>query len=248
MPECKKRGIADLATKRDKALLALQELDSTLDRMKLDLENMPEKQELIQIEEDLVENKASLATAEKSLTAIEHVQKKREDESKRLEDKIKNEENKLYAGTIGNPKELMALQEEIKILSDEKDTVDTEYLIGLDELAEALAAETEIKNRIDGHEHRSRELSDNIATKTKELETGIAATEEKKIEPLKEIDELTLRIYEQMRVKGHGTAVATAADGVCNGCHLENSEDSGHGEINGPVRRCEYCHRILITK
>jgi uncharacterized protein len=236
-----------LATKRDKALLALQELDSSLDRLKLDLENMPEKQELNQVEEDLEDSRMSLTTAEELLTAIEHVQKKREDESKRLDDKIKNEERKLYAGTINNPKELMSLQEEIKVLSEEKDTFDTEYLIGLDELAKALAEETEIKNRLDDQTTRARDLSDNIESKTKELETSIAEAEEKRDAPLKEIDELTLRAYEQMRVKGHGTAVATAADAVCSGCHLENSEDSGHGEINGPVRRCEYCHRILIT-
>lgn len=236
-----------MTKKKDKALLVLQEIDSTLDRLKQDIESMPEKQELALIESTVKETRDKKAEAEEILAASEHDQKKREDESSRLEEKIKNEEKKLYAGTVNSPKELMSLQQEIKVLSDDKDTVDTEYLIALDELAESQAQETEMNNALREEEARVNELTETIAKKTKELNDSIAAAEEKRQAPLKDLDEMTLKTYEQMRVKGHGTAVATATDGVCGGCHLENSEDSSHGASDGPVRRCEYCHRILIT-
>ncbi len=233
--------------KRDKALLALQNIDSELDRLKQDLESMPEKQELIEIEERLADTREKLAEAETAMGNVEHAQKKREDESSRLETKIANEEKKLYAGTINNPKELMSLQQEIKVLSDEKDTVDTEYLIGLDELSESRAAEDKQKKVIADGEDRAKALTDFIAEQTKETEGKSAAAEEKRKSHVNEIDELTLKTYEQMRVKGRGLAVAAAVEGVCGGCNLENSEDSGHGPSDGPVRRCEYCHRILIS-
>lgn len=236
-----------MAKKRDKALLVLQEIDSSLDRFKQDIEIMPEKQELALIESTVKETRDKKAEAEEILAVSEHDQKKREDESSRLEEKIKSEEKKLYAGTVNNPKELMSLQQEIKVLSDDKDTVDTEYLIALDELAEAQAQETEMNNALREEVARVKELTETIAKKTKELNESIAAAEEKRQAPLKDLDEMTLKTYEQMRVKGHGTAVAPATDGVCGGCHLENSEDSSHGASDGPVRRCEYCHRILIT-
>jgi len=228
--------------------LELQEIDSTLDRLKKDLETMPEKQELAEIESQLQASRDELAEAEKSVVDVEHSQKKREDESTRFEDKIKNEEKKLYAGTVTNPKELMSLQQEIKVLSDEKDTVDTEYLIGLDELSEAQGLEAGLKNDLRDREEKAKTLAETISKKSRELKEAIAGLAEKRDAALKDIDEMTLKTYEQMRVKGHGKAVAIAAEGVCGGCNLENSEDSGHGPSGGPVRRCEYCHRILISK
>ncbi len=237
-----------MANKRDAALLKIQEIDSTLDRLKKDSEQIPEKRELNEIRSQLKASRDDRAMAEKSVAAIEHSQKRLEDESKRLEDKIKNEEKKLYAGTVTNPKELMSLQQEIKVLADEKDTVDTEFLLGLDELAKAQSTESELKDDLNDKEDKTETLTETIEKKRLELEEAVAGLEEKRKTVLKDIDETTLEIYDQMRIKGRGIAVAVDVAGVCGGCNLENSEDSGHGPSGGPVRRCEYCHRILISK
>jgi uncharacterized protein len=236
-----------LAKKRDKALLALQAIDTAIDQLKQSLENMPEKLELTETEAILREAADKSAGAKEQLGAVEHAQKKREDESARLDEKIKKEEKKLYAGTVNNPKELMSLQQEIKVLTDEKETVDTEYLIGLDELEAAQKTLAEISRDIDEGEKTAKNLKSAIDKKTNEIEKAITSEEEKRMAPLKDIDEMAMKTYEQMRIKGRGVAVAVATEGVCGGCHLENSEDSGHGATDGPIRRCEYCHRILIT-
>jgi predicted nucleic acid-binding Zn-ribbon protein len=237
-----------LATKvRDKALLKLQAIDSEIDSLKHAVETAPEIQELKGTEDKLREAGKEDAATKEQIKDIEHVQKKLEDESARLDTKIKGEEKKLYAGTIGNPKELMALQAEISALSEEKDDVDTKFLVGEDDLKDAKDREAGMASEIDGLSRKKADLEKALKEKLRDLNERILILEQDRSEPLKALDETTLKTYGQMREKGHGVAVATVEDRVCGGCHMENSEDSGHGDSAGPVRRCEYCHRILIT-
>lgn len=233
-------------TTPDKFLLKLQKIDSALDNLKHDLENIPERPELDHTETCLREIGVTLAKTREEVTSLEHTRKEREDATARLQAKIAAEEKKLYAGKIGNPKELMSLQQEIRVLESDKDELETEYLVGLDALTEAQEHEQGLAVEEANHTHQAANLKSALISSQARLLHEIEIKEEERETTLKQLDKSVLNEYEMLRAR-NGLAVVTAPEGICGGCYMENSEDSEHNINEKKTRRCEYCHRIIVS-
>lgn len=233
--------------KKPQRLLELQETDSHIDQLEAKKETLPEKSAYEEAAAELEELQRDVARKMKDHEGEDKRQRKLEGELGRLDEKVKGEESKLYEGKIQNPKELVSLQDEIKMLQRERDGLETEYLEAL-EHAEGLGRELgtlrERESEVARATEKAQKAYDGALDK---LERELAGLRDKRDQIGVGIPPEVSRRYERLRKERGGVAVTTVKDGVCQGCGLEISteeEDLMYKEDR--IWRCEHCKRILV--
>jgi uncharacterized protein len=226
-------------------VLALQETDQALDRARarlMDVEaRMGESEELIA---------ARQAVAEKQDVLTQH-RSRLHDAEWSVDDargKATEVESKLYGGTIRNPKELSDLDADLSSLkaqvSKREDTL-LALLVEIEEAeaqlggAEAALAETDALWQQD---------QASLMEEKARLEPEISNLEARRRDQLPAIDAQSLRLYQLLRERHKGQAVAGVERGMCQGCRialpmsLVQKARSGVGLV-----QCVSCERILLV-
>lgn len=230
-----------------KKLLQLQQIDTEIDKLEARKENLSEKSNYEKSLTDLMETQKELTKKIKEQESEGKKQNKLEGELERISFKVKAEEDKLYSGKIQNPKELMSIQEEIKMLQRERDELETAYLKELD-MVEQLEKEVKL---LDGQEKkfsvRTDELKAAYDEVSGEIDRKLAEQDKKREEIVAGIEEDTYRLYERLRKEKGGVAVALVKNGVCQGCGVEiSTEEEDLMFKEERLWRCEHCKRILL--
>jgi predicted nucleic acid-binding Zn-ribbon protein len=197
-------------------------------------------------DEELDDARRALATAEAAAREVHRQQKLLEDEVERRSDKIAPEEKRLYDGSVKNPKELASIQHEIEFLRAERgrfedqlievltrrETIDTEHL-DAKKLVEELEARREHQQQ--DLRHEARRLNDMLAR-------ADARREAQKTK----IDSRALRVYEEVRRRKGGMAVARIQGGSCMGCRITIPDALRRRALStDTLAQCPNCERIL---
>ena len=228
-------------------LLALQEIDTALDRLGARREVLESGDELSAARNEADAAERALGELRLQLDVVARDQSKLEHEIDSLSQKAAAEDKRLYDGSIVNAKELESIQHEIENLKRRRSDREDEML-GLMEVreelerraAEAQATSDALRERVETVGGAAlRELASIEA----ELEAMVA--QRQSVVPGLEADLLDL--YEDLRKQKKGIGVAALVDGVCQGCHeqLSAMELDKLKRVEG-VRRCEHCRRILV--
>lgn len=230
-----------------KKLILLQQIDTEIDKLETRKENLPERSNYEKSLAELKETQRELAKKIKEQESEGKKQNKLEGELERISFKVKAEEDKLYGGKIQNPKELMSIQEEIKMLQRERDGLETEYLKGLDVL-EQLDKEVELLNEQEKRfSTRTDELKIAYDEVLGEIDKKLAELGKRREEIVKGVEKGTYQLYEKLRKEKGGLAVALVKDGVCQGCGVEiSTEEEDLMFKEERIWRCEHCKRILV--
>jgi predicted nucleic acid-binding Zn-ribbon protein len=197
-------------------------------------------------DEELDDARRALATAETAAREVHRQQKLLEDEVERRSDKIAPEEKRLYDGSVKNPKELASIQHEIEFLRAERgkfedqlievltrrETIDTEHL-DAKKLVEELEARREHQQQ--DLRHEARRLNDMLAR----VDARREAQKSK-------IDSRALRVYEEVRRRKGGMAVARIQGGSCMGCRITIPDALRRRALStDTLAQCPNCERIL---
>lgn len=233
--------------KKQNGLIQLQQIDTEIDALETKKESLPERSNYEKSRTELGETQKELAKKIKEQESESKEQNKLEGELERINFKIKTEEDKLYGGKVHSPKELMSIQEKIRMLQREKDGLETAYLNKLDAV-EQLEKETK----------RLREDEKRLSARTDELKAAydealekidgkLAEQDEKRKKIVAGIEEDAYQLYERLRKEKGGVAVALVKNGVCQGCGLEiSTEEEDLMFKEERLWRCEHCKRILV--
>lgn len=233
-----------------RVLREVQALDSKIFALKRDIEGLPEKYRLPSLEEELREVREAEASTEKALADIRLKQDKLDGELNLLVAKMKKEEEKLFSGTIMNPKELSAIQEEIFSLRKRRDEMETEDLEEMEEIDTLEAAVSEMKKTTVLTEEGQREAIDSHDSEKADKEAEIAGFEFERDELKKRLDPELTAEYEKLLANKGGIAVVPIMQGrSCGGCRIDFSRTQiDEFQHNEGVFRCEYCRRILVKE
>jgi hypothetical protein len=228
-------------------LLALQEADSAIDRLR-------HRREVLEAGGELGAARAEADAAERGwgelrlqIDATARDQLKLEHEIDSLTQKSAAEEKRMYDGSIANARELESLQHEIENLRKRRSDREDELLVLMEiredleskaSAAEARTAELRGAAEALGGE-ANRELT--------EIDRDLAARGAERDVIVPDIDPDVLELYEELRVQKKGVGAAALIDGVCQGCHEKLSAmELDRLKHAGGVKRCEYCRRILV--
>ena len=228
-------------------LLALQEVDTAIDRLR-------HRKDVLEAGGELGAARAEADAAERAwgelrlqIDAMARDQLRFEHEIDSLTQKTVAEEKRMYDGSIANARELESLQHEIENLRKRRSDREDELLVLMEiredleskaSAAEARTAELRGAAEALGGE-ANRELT--------EIDRDLAARGAERDVIVPDIDPDVLELYEELRVQKKGVGAAALIDGVCQGCHekLSAMELDRLKHADG-VKRCEYCRRILV--
>jgi uncharacterized protein len=228
-------------------LLALQEIDTAIDRLTA-------RKRTLESGDELAVARAAADAAERALgelglqlDVVGRDQARLEHEIESLSQKAAAEDKRLYDGSVVNAKELGSIQHEIENLKRRRSDREDEML-GLMEVREELERRTaEARTVSDGLRARVEEVGGAGLDELRDIDTELQARVDERQRTLPEIDPDVLDLYEDLRKQKKGIGAAALVDGVCQGCHeqLSAMELDKLKRAEG-VKRCEYCRRILV--
>ena len=226
-----------------KRLQELQEIDSLL---------YSKRESLANVRARLGDNRASinaqnaLQAATKQLQEYRANQRDIEAEVEDVREKANQVEKRLYSGTILNPRELSAMQDELGYLrSRQKQKEDSllECLVQVEEAQDSYersrATFEEVQSR------REKEVSELTVSKG-QLEATISELEAQRESSAGAIEGSSLSLYERLRKSKKGQAVARVGQNTCQGCRI-SLPSKVMQQIRGGqgLVQCNSCGRIL---
>jgi uncharacterized protein len=235
------------------ALLELQEIDRTSDRLHERKESLPLRAELADIEARMAEITAVIARVQRDADQLMREERKVEEEVRLIEEKISTEEDKMYSGKVINPKEISALQDEIAMLHRRKAPLEER---GLEEL-EARDALLEERRRLE-EELRSLETEASgvrakIDEAVGEIDRELAVESSKRGDAASKVPPDTLELYEEVREQKRGVGVGALENGMCSACRealsaVEIDKIKRRAREGEWLFRCEHCRRLLVLR
>jgi len=227
-------------------LIALQETDLELDKA---LARLAEIEESLAEPEELIDARDALEEKADALRELRIQQKDRELAADEVRTKAADVEKKLYGGSVKNPKELQDLDADLKSLKEllrkrEDDLLAILELVDASESEEA-AARAELESK-DGDWKRS---SDEMLAEKAGLEPEVERLNGIRESQSGGVERNILKLYDVVRSRRGGLAVARVERGMCQGCRISLPMSvmqrlrSGGGLI-----QCVSCERILLVQ
>jgi len=226
-------------------LYALQETDQALDRA---------QSRLAEIESRLGETGEMVAAREavdEKRTPAEQIRSRLSEAEWAVEEiggKAAAVEGKLYGGTVNNPKELADLDADLTSIKHQiarKEDVLLGILVSIEEAEAELAAATAEFERI---ESAWRADQNDLLREKTALEPEIAELQARRGVQSPSVDTSSLRLYQLLRERHAGQAIARVERGMCQGCRITLPMSVLHKAKSGMgLVQCVSCERILIV-
>ncbi len=226
-------------------LYELQEIDLEIDAKR---ESLSEVMGRLGQSEVLDQARLSLAGDEERLVELERSQREQEREVEDLRAKATASEEKLYGGTVKNPKELASLQEQVVNLQRkmrERDDKTLDIMAKVDTLQQKVSLKRGEVAKIE-EDWRAEQAS--LSQQQAELGAALATLEQKGKDLAGKLDASSLELYQALRRKRHGRAVAKVEQGMCQGCRIAlPMSELQRARLGQELVQCSSCERILYV-
>ncbi len=222
----------------------------------LDWDIQKREEELADIRAKLADDSRRLA-ARRQLDALENKmaelarpRRQTENSIEDIERRIAEIEVRLYDGSVTNPRELEAYQEERDNLTENRGEAEDrllEIMIESDDTQALLDKARELFERVDSE--RSREIA-SLRSRHAEASSELPDFIERRGELVSEHAPMTLAIYEQVRqLRGGQGAALVDRRGLCQGCRLViPTTELQKVRAGDEIVQCGSCSRILILE
>ena len=223
----------------------LQEIDDEAAAARHALEDAERR---LQGSEDLEAARSRFATADAELAAARREQRRIDGEVAGLNAKIAPEEKRLYDGSVRNPKELTNIQHEVELLKEHRSKLEDELLEVLGRLEAAEAEQKEAQKALIRQEARWEAERGALGEEVKRLNALITKADARRAAQQAKVLPHSLVIYEDVRKRRGGVAVARVAGGNCGGCRVAIPEAVRRRAFNPDMlAQCPNCERILYV-
>lgn len=226
-------------------LRTLQDLDDEAATLRASLEDV---QRRLQGSEELDAARSTFASTQAGLADARRTQRQLDGEIGILNSRIVPEEKRLYDGSVRNPKELGNIQHEVELLKAQRATLEDqllELMAGIETFESAHAAAEKALLRAEADwETRSSAL--------REEETRLAASltgaEARREAHRSGLPPRALHLYDDIRRRRGGMAVAHVQGSMCAGCRVSVPESVRRRAFQpDQLAQCPNCERILYV-
>jgi predicted nucleic acid-binding Zn-ribbon protein len=224
-------------------LLALQEIDDEVASLTAAIEAIANK---LKGDAALDDARRQLQYFDQQLKRLRSRQRRTEADIDELNTRIVPDQKRLYDGSIRSPKDLEALQKEVDFLVGNRSRLEDTLLEQLAELeemetrrrtADERVAQLELAWETQQLELRqdSRKLEERLVTSTRRREGQVHRAQPR-----------PLHLYEDLRRRKGGVAVAPIKGGACSGCRVQLPGAVKSRALDPDVIvQCPNCERIL---
>ena len=205
-------------------LLAVQEHDTTIDQLVHRRAHLAEPRRARRGHGRAGRrSRPSAAEVEETRHGLGRDQQRLEDEITSLNDRANHHDKTLYSGTIGNPRELQSLQDEIASLKrriSQLEDQELEVMEQIEPLDAQLAAFAASRAALD---ERGSALRAQIAEEEVAIDAELEQVRGERDALAGTVDAELLAEYDELRKRSGGIAIARLVGGSCGGCHLSLS-------------------------
>jgi uncharacterized protein len=229
-------------------LLQLQSEDSSLDRGRRRLEELPERARLDKLELQLEELSSDVVVAARHRDDIARVQDRLEQEISVLEQKLQREQQRMYSGQVGNPKELSNLQAEVEMLTRRRGGLEDELLESMVARDASVSTLQSLSSEHDELASSVAELGVEVDRLSGEIESDLQGHQQARDELRSGLSQELVELYEKIRSAKGGVGAAALERGTCQGCHTKlPAREVERLRAEGGLQRCDNCRRILVV-
>ncbi len=230
-------------------LLDIQELDSRLDQLRHQLNNMPETVELESLRRERAGIDDRARDARIRVDDLVRDQKKADADVEQVKSRRRRDQDRIDQGLIRNPKdlermqhELVSLERRITSLEDTELDVMEQLESAQEELGSLTAQLTELDERIEATT-RARDA------KAGAVNAELVEAEAERNGTASDLPTDLVTLYARLREHMGGVGAAALRARRCGGCRLELNASDLAVIAKAPddeVLRCEECRRILV--
>ncbi len=222
-------------------LLSLQGIDDESASFRAALADVEHR---LEGDDELTEARRSFATTEAALVAIRKDQRRIEAEVEDFSDKIAREEKRLYDGSVKNPKELANLQHEVDLIKGQRGKSEDQLIEVLDGAEAANQAHRDASRLVTSLEARWQGQQDALRHEAHRLRDLITRADVRREAQKSKVPPRALPMYEDLRRRKGGMAVARIVGPNCSGCRI-TIPDGIRKRAFGDIVQCPNCERIL---
>jgi predicted nucleic acid-binding Zn-ribbon protein len=230
-------------TSKAAALYQLQQLDLELERVNAEAQSinarLSDDSALRQASQELEAARATLRQCQRTLQQAEQ-------ELAGLAGRIKTHQDRLYSGSIGNPRELGALQQEIQHLRDLHNAQEDRVLEAMGAADDAQTALNEKETKRAATEQARQQEQQTLLERQRQAEEKLNDLHQRRKTQAESCEAALLQRYEQVRKMRGGKAVALAEGGTCQWCRVTlSASEIQHLRLGMELVNCSNCGRIL---
>ena len=229
-------------------LLELQATDQRVRRLRHQLDDLPEQQQLETVLATASELDRQHDDVRVELERASSRQRQLEREIEVLSERRDVERARLYDGSVGNAREMKAVEAEVETTTRRIDDHE-EQLLEVLEQVEGLEA-TAARLVADGAQARARagELETARDEAAKHLLAELGELEADRARRAERLPADLLARYEAAAERAGGTGVGKLVDNACTACRLTMSRaDVGELLAGPPLTTCPQCRRLLVV-
>src|SRR4029453_16717550 len=198
-------------------VLALQETDLALDRARA---RLTEVEAQLGESDELIAARQAVGDKQEAVNRLRSQMTEAEWSVDEVRGKANEVESKLYGGTVRNPKELSDLNDDLSSLKTQVAKREDTLLTLLVEIEEAEAALAECNAVLAEADSKWQQNEAALVQEKSKLEGEIASQESIREKRLPAVDASSLRLYQILRERHRGQAVAGVERGMCQGCRI----------------------------
>jgi predicted nucleic acid-binding Zn-ribbon protein len=225
-------------------LFGLQEIDLSRDSRRALIADIDSR---LGESEDLIAARELVQTSEAEAEALRREQRGIDADLQDLDAKIQPLEKKLYDGSIRNPKELTDLQKDVEHLKERRRVLDEQDLTLMDRVDAANQALESARRRLAELEQSwKQDVADLRATQERAQREMLQLDTERQ-RRVAAMDRGIVGLYDSLRPKKAGRAVARVERGTCQGCRLSlPTHIAQRARSASAIVQCPSCERILV--
>ena len=172
-----------------------------------------------------------------------------ERELRATEDRVVQVNARLYGGTVSASRELQALAADVDGLKKRASELEDRVLSLMEQREPFDAAVAAVDAQLGELEARRLQLVESLTSSEAETDAELARLSAQRPSLVDAVPKQLLDVYDRLRARLEGVAVARLTGGRCDGCHLSLPAvelDRIRHEAAGTLEYCEQCGRILV--
>ena len=236
-------------TTAQQRLLELQGVDSVLAQLQHRQATLPERAELARLRAEQSAARADLVGSETTVSDLELEQQRAETDLEPVRQRLSRDEQRIADGSVGDPKALSSLVEEVAHLRRRIDTLEDAELEVMEQLEGAVATRDRLTERVDALAAQAEAAAGRLERKVAELSEQADVRRAERERLLPEVPADLLALYTKLAASHGGVGAAELRQRRCTGCQLEVNAAELRTYAAAPateVLRCEECGRILV--
>ncbi len=194
----------------------------------------------------LAQAQAALDRGQETLSGLEATYRRKELELQSADAERQEKAKKAYGGTVGDVKELAALEKKIAELKRRGGALEDELLALMDQVETAREEVAKGEALVTKLTSLAKQIAAEYAETRGKFEAEMETLRQQREALVPEIEAGALREYEAMRAKLDGVAVAAIEGDLCTSCrNVVPSAIISRVRMGRELVKCQNCRRIL---